>query len=210
MPTHYTIEPGDCLASVAVAHGWFPDALWNHRANASLRKLRSDGYVLLPGDVIVIPECRPKIAAAATGHRHTFRRRGVPTRLRLRLLDDGKPRAETPYTLAVQGRTFRGQTDADGNVVAWISPEAGRAVLTIETVTQVESYELLLGHLDPMDTDDGPAQRLCSLGYLRHAQRIEHDRFASAVQSFQVDAGLPPSGELDDATTSALTTAHGR
>ncbi len=66
MPITYTVEQGDCLDSIAFAHDFFPDTIWNHPPNAAIRAERKDPNILYPGDVLTIPDKRINAHAAPT------------------------------------------------------------------------------------------------------------------------------------------------
>jgi N-acetylmuramoyl-L-alanine amidase len=91
MPIDYIIAQGDCLDSIALSHGFFPDTLWNHGANADLKKLRKDPNVLFPGDKLVIPDIQIREVTKATEKRHRFKRKGVPAKLNLRFVKPKDP-----------------------------------------------------------------------------------------------------------------------
>lgn len=93
MPIDYEIAPGDCINSVALRHGFFPDTLWNHGSNAELKERRKDPNVLMTGDKLFIPDIKIKEVDKATEKRHRFRRKGVPAKLHLRFL---KPKDKPP------------------------------------------------------------------------------------------------------------------
>src|SRR5262245_14444374 len=123
MPQEYTVQQGDCISSIAVRHGFFPDTLWDDAANADLKAKREEPNVLLPGDVVVIPDKREKSADGGSEKRHRFRRKGVPEKLRLRLLDDeGQPFANQAYRLDIDGQTVNGTTGGDGMIEVPIHP----------------------------------------------------------------------------------------
>jgi hypothetical protein len=95
MGTQYVVKAGDCLSSIAFAHGLFWDTVWNHPDNGELKKLRKDPNVLLAGDVVFIPDRQPKEVAVATGKQHNFVVRSNPTKLLLRIMES-KPDAPPP------------------------------------------------------------------------------------------------------------------
>src|SRR5258707_1254302 len=98
-----TVREGECLSSIAFEHGHFWSVLWDHPDNAALREKRGNPHVLQPGDRVVVPDLRQKEAPAATDQTHTFRRKGVPEKLRIRFGTVEHPRAGIPYTLTIDG-----------------------------------------------------------------------------------------------------------
>lgn len=83
---YYTLRQGDCITSVAASHGLFWRTVWQHANNAELRQRREDPNILVPGDVVFIPEKRQRPETGATEMRHRFRKKGTPAKLRLRLM----------------------------------------------------------------------------------------------------------------------------
>lgn len=83
MSERYTVRQGDCIDSIALRYGFFPDTLWNHGENAELKRKRKYGNVLEPGDEVFIPDLTVKYEDKATEAKHRFKRRGVPAVLRL-------------------------------------------------------------------------------------------------------------------------------
>ena len=65
------MKEGECVGSIAFEHGFFPDTLWDHPNNAELKGKRGDPNVLLAGDVVHVPDLRPKEVAVAAGQSHT-------------------------------------------------------------------------------------------------------------------------------------------
>ncbi len=210
MSISHTVAEGECLSSIAFEHGLFPDSLWAAPENAALRSKRGDPHVLQPGDVVVIPEKRPGNAQCPTGKRHTFRRKGVPEKLRFTFESAGEPRADEPYELRVDGKLLAGgaKTDADGKIEHWISPGAREAV--VRFVDTDEECVFALGALDPVDSLAGAQSRLKSLGfYVGDIDGAESDSLAHAVAAYQVACGLEPTGALDDTTRNRLLDDHG-
>lgn len=198
------VKAGDCISSIAERHGHFWETLWNHPDNAALKELRGDPNVLLAGDIVVVPQLRPKEVGKPSEARHRFRHRGVPGKCRIRLLKDGQPRESTPYILIVDGQSIPGTTDADGYLEADIPPDARQGMIRVRQGRHEEVYPLQFGGLDPIDTPAGMEQRLSQLGY-----RIAPDP-ADPIRAFQHDHGLSVTGSADDATRSRLREVYGQ
>lgn len=199
MPTH-TISAGECVVSLAAERGDTVERIWNDPANASLREAREDGRVLAPGDTLTIPERREKWERLATGRRHRLKRVGLEARLRLRFVDeDGKPRADLPWVLEVDGELFSGTTSDEGLVEHPLPATCREATLRLREDKKVEEYLLAPGTLQPASLDEGALQRLEALGLLAPGERRE-PVVRLAIASVQMQDGEEPSGVLDDET----------
>ncbi len=208
--TDHIVQPGECIASIAFQHGFFPDTLWDHPENGELKSLRKDPNVLLGGDRVAIPELQERTETCAVEKLHRFRRKGVPARLNTRLLRNGQPRANIRYALEVDGVPIEGTTDGDGWVRQGINPSARRAVLTLfPEGADPESYEISLGGLDPADTITGQKSRLKNLGFFAgEVDGSPCDELTSALSAFQTSQGLDPTGQADAPTIDALKKTH--
>lgn len=208
MPITHQVQQGECLVSIAETYGFFWETLWNLPENKTIRDTRRDPTVLLPGDVVTIPDKTVKEYVRPTGARHTFRVKNVPAKFNLRLLDEGgQARAGLAYVLVIDGAETRGSTDGEGWVRASISPTARSGTLTVtdEESGEEETHELDLGHLDPVDTVAGAQTRMKQMGAYFGAVNGEMSRaFVFALKDFQTSRGLQPTGELDASTQAAL------
>jgi len=209
----YIVCPGDCMASIAAAHGFFWETLWNNSDNAVLKRARKDPNVLLPRDRVTIPALRVKTEQGATEQRHRFRRKGVPEKLRITLLDeDGEPRANVSYILTIDGENRRGTTDGDGRLQEPIAPTArrGQLILLDEQGNPTEEHPLDLGLLDPIETVSGVQMRLSNLGFeCGHPDGQMNHRTREALKSFQVKQELEATGDLNDTTRQKLHDVYG-
>lgn len=205
MSTRHTIEPGDSTSSIALKHGHAPDTLWDDPDNAALRKKRTHADVLLPGDVLVVRDIMPKGVEVATGRRHTFQRKGVPSRFHVQLCDDKGPRAALAHHLDVDGVITPGTTDGEGWIHVWVPPDTREIRLLVgDTVERT----FAIGRLDPIDARTGQAARLRSLGLLRRDADADEDLFA-ALRAFQFMNHLDLTGEADEATLAKLAEVYG-
>ncbi|WP_437600947.1 peptidoglycan-binding domain-containing protein [Sorangium sp. So ce590] len=211
MPITVVVGARDCLSSIAFEHGHSWRTLWDHPDNAALRAARTSAHVLRQGDRVVVPERRPKEEEAATGKRHTFRRKGVPEQLRIRFGTPEFPRAGVPYVLTIDGDPLPGKTDANGELVCFLRPNARDAELVLRPEDAPEEhYAVGLRELDPIDTVRGLKHRLRNLGYLGGSTGDDLDPATiGAMHDFQARSGLPRTDAPDDATRAALLSAHG-
>lgn len=207
--TQYVVRQGDSLPTIAAAFGFASyRTVWEHPENAELRALRADPTVLLPGDVVFIPDVKAGSATVATGQAHRFKLARPKLLLRLRVLDLlGQPLANTPCTLVLDEREETVGTDGDGVLTHEIPVHLQTATLKVADT----QYELLIGHLDPHDQPTGLLARLNNLGYVVGApgEEVEEEDLALAVRLFQWDHGLTIDGVVTPALMEAVRDAFG-
>ena len=215
----YTVKQGDCISSIAFAYNLFPKTIWDHADNAELRKLRKDPNALFPGDSLIIPEKQLKEEQCQSEQKHRFRRKGVPERLRIQFLtgdeEDDAPRKAIPYTLDITTKSGRpvprkeGKTDTDGFLDEKIPPDASKGIIVLDEGENEEVYEIMLGHIDQIDTPSGIKARLENLGYECGEDDNTLDQMTiEAIRMFQADNDLKilPSDftEIDQDTLDKL------
>ncbi len=210
MPLRHTVEEGDSVIGLSAEHGLYAVTIWDDPENADLSARRADMNVLLPGDVVFIPDLRPKTESRATDAKYRFRRKGIPATFRIQLFDCNAPRANQPYTLTVDGQQQSGQTDGQGIVSCFISPRASGGELVVGGPDDPPlKLALQFGHLDPINEISGAQHRLNNLGYIcAPADGTMNDSTQQAIMTFQRYNGLPATGELDDATLAKLGQIH--
>jgi Putative peptidoglycan binding domain/LysM domain len=207
MPVSYTIQQGDSVISLSESYGLFADTIWNDAANSDLRQLRPDMNVLMPGDVVVIPDKRPRMEKRAAGAKYSFRRKGIPALFRLQVYDMHLPRANQSYTLTVDGVQYTGTSDSQGIVEQFV-PALSK---TGELVIGEDNFRipLLFGDLDPSSELTGIQKRLNNMGYdCGDAGGELNEQTQSALTRFQREHGLPEGGEADSATIQLIEKIH--
>lgn len=212
MQIHY-VRAGECFSAIAARHGYRdPRKLYEHPANADLRRKRPDYNLLRPGDEVHIPDPSPRVHDVATGQTHVFRMPAATKAVSLRFLaPDGAPRAGLRYVFRVDGEPAReGVTDGHGAVTHEVGLDVEEVLIDLPPD---ESYRLRVGALDPMDDPEhgyaGVRQRLTNLGFDGAPDDADSDRARHAVAAFQLAHDLPPTGVVDEATRRALAAAHG-
>jgi hypothetical protein len=208
MPIH-NVTQGDCFLSIAEANGFFWETLWNHAENKTLKAARKDPAVLLPGDKVFVPDKRRKDVDGATNQVHKFKVKNTPAKLKMRFLDDSdNPRANMQYVLDIDGKEFTGSTDNDGAINVSLPPDAKKGKLVFEN--ENEEYELLLGHLDPIDEISGVQSRLKGLGYYDgETTGTLDEKTGDAIREYQTAIGAEPTGEIDESVKNKLKSAYG-
>ncbi len=210
MPEVHVVKQGESLLSIASAHGFEQwQVIYEDDANAELRKLRPDPMTLLPGDSVTIPDKKPPSFVCDTRKSHSFQlRRPDQAFLRLRLVDmAGKPLAKARCSLTVDGKEMpESRSDGQGIFAQEIPRDAKQAELRVALGEGQPALEwtLEIGQLDPISEDSGVRARLANLGY----SPGEQGPLTRALRAFQVDAGLPASGLLNELTRSRLAAVH--
>jgi len=123
------------------------------------------------------------------------------------------PMRERPYALTVLGRVISGVTSATGDVDAEVPEEAQVGQLTVwEEYPEGERLQWKVNFeppLPPPHRPPGARIRLANLGYYQGPPVEEmDDRLRQAVQRFQQDVELPPTGELEPLTVYRLLVVH--
>ena len=130
MPDH-VVNQGECLSSIAAQYGYDWDYLWNLSENGDLKRKRKNPNILLPGDVVFVPELTQREEQRGTDQKHNFVLKNLPVRLHLRLLNAGTPIANEKYRLEIGGQVMSGTTDSRGELKEVIPPAAEHARLVL-------------------------------------------------------------------------------
>lgn len=162
----YVIKQGDFLLKLAHQLGFDPDAVWSDPSNASLRALRPNPAILFPGDVLNIPDSpAPAATTLAPGSTSTFVSAPPPLTLSAKFVGtDATSYASRAYTVTELDALTGLSTDANG-VASFQAP------VTLTTATVVftdtgESWSLVVGATDPINTLSGIFKRLQNLGFI--------------------------------------------
>lgn len=215
MGTSHTVQQGEHLTSIAAQYGFNDYAVvWNHADNADLKQLRENPNVLLPGDIVAIPDKETKNEQGETTKRHTFRLAEKPLILRL-VLEDAyeKPIANASCDLFINGQKTTVTSSGEGKVEQRIPTGTTSATLVVgseETPYQSDQLSMGVGQLDPLDTLTGQAARLNNLGYFAGTPKAaDEPQFQSALQEFQCEEKLTVDGVPGPLTQAKLKKVHG-
>lgn len=215
MPKIHNVKQGDHLPNISKQHGfdnW--QTIYDHPLNANFRSNRTNPHVLLPGDVIWIPDKPSKTVACKVDSRHCFELTIPMVMLRIVLRDnEGHPLRNTPYTLTVKDASKEGHTDDGGLLQQSIPAMIESVLLKVGDVT----WELLIGHLDPVDNAGEPVvtgiqARLQNLGlYAGKIDGVLGPKTHAAIKKFQGTYmnRKNADGKLDDDTKREVLQHHG-
>ncbi len=206
----HEVRQGESVESIAAGCGHLPKTIWDAPENSELRERRKDPHVLMPGDRVFVPAVKPRTFTVATGGKYRFVVERPTSRLRLQLTKGGKPRANEPFVLLVDGQKECGTTDGDGWVDHPVAARATFASLTVGKGDEEARYRIELRALDPATEASGVKARLGQLGY--DVGPIDGEWTASArsaLCAFQSAQGLEVTGEADEATCNKLKQVYG-
>ncbi|MBT3376049.1 MAG: hypothetical protein HN742_21765 [Lentisphaerae bacterium] len=205
----YVVAEGDCITSIAAAHGFFWKQVWNHPDNAELKRVREHPNMLLPGDRVTIPEKEEKTVDIAAEKRSRFRRKGIPAVLRLEFRAFGNPRKNEPYELEADGAILqKGKLDSNGQLECPIPP--GTAKVIVYLGDERTPHEVELGKVPPIDAISGIQVRLNNLDLpCGPPDGTLNEYTIAAMHRFQRKYGLERKDEPDDAFRNKLKQIHG-
>jgi hypothetical protein len=201
------VVSGDSIPSIADDSGHFWETVWNFPDNAELKSKRKNPNILAPGDEVSVPPIRLKDFPCGTDARHSFKRKGVPNKIKIQLFQFGEPRKNEDYVLIIDDDIIKGKTDGDGIIEKFVKPSAKGGVLRLDGGK--EEYPVRIGHLNPIDTTSGVKQRLNNLGYsCGDESNDDSEQFKQALVQFQNDQKIEPTGQLDAASRAKLQSIH--
>jgi Putative peptidoglycan binding domain/LysM domain len=206
----HVVKSGECLSSIAKAYG-FADwrVIYNDPENAGFKKKRPNPDLIYPGDVLRIPTSEPAAIEIATGQRHKIVIKLPKAKLRI-LLEIEEPYA---YELTVGDQKLTGQSDGKKPIEAEIRADLDAGQLAVWPASGDKSlattWDLALGHLDPVEELSGVQARLSNLGYYWAAVDGQPSPDVDdAVRRFQLDEQIDPANGLDDTTRARLGKRH--
>lgn len=215
MPTTHTVEPGECLSSIAYHYklaSW--QVIYDDPHNADFRTKRPNPNLIYAGDELYIRDVEPRSEDVPADSRHIFVVKFPPTYINIRVQDlDEQPIGGAPYELKLDAVTLTGNTDDDGwirsKIPAWAELGALKVWPNPDDQDTVIEWEAKLGHLDPVEETSGVKGRLKNLGYAcGEVNGVEDDDYTNAVIQFQTDNKLTVDGIVGPQTRGALLKAH--
>ncbi len=207
----YIVKQGDCINSIAFKFGFFPKTIWDHTKNASLKELRKDPSILFEGDRVFIPEKDQKNEIAFFDKRNRFKMKGVPAKLCLKIFSyDNEEMKNASYKLEIGGNITEGKLSSNGVLNISIPPNIKKAKLIVEDDTNLITYILNIGNLDPLETISGIQERLNNLGFdcgMINGQF--NSKMGEALKKFQKNHNLEITGKINKETKDKLKEVHG-
>lgn len=215
---NHVVRQGECLNAIAKQHGFASyKSIYDHPENAELRKKRPNPGLLYPGDIVTIPDKKPKEIAVPTGAAHRFQVKRSHKMLRVKL--------ETATSEMISNHAYRlewqhvtaepvdGKTDGRGVLEHDVPEGSDGAILHIEG--EPTARVLHFSHLNPLrdvpdDGASGVQARLANLGYDPGPIDGQIGKWTrAAARTFARDAGVAAADPLDRTLLAAIEKAHG-
>lgn len=204
----YVIRQGDYMAKLADKFGFDADKVWNDPQNAQLRqdgKLSQDPNILNPTDTLYIPDqdAPPATHSLEAGTTNSFESDAPPVNVNLKFVD--AEFASQAFTVTELPTLDNLTTGADGTVT--FAVPATQETFTVVFTSDGRTFTCCVGHIDPISTVSGVAQRLQNLGYLDSNVDFgveDVDAIREALREFRAsqsadDSSSPPSsGDSSD------------
>lgn len=213
----YTVESGDCMSSIAAKFrlpNW--KTLYDLPENAELKRLRPNPNLLVPGDVVKVPNDDTKTEAVQTDQKYKFKLVGEKVKLIIFLKDDaGKAISGKKFKIEIADFVKEGKSGGDGKIEADIPADEKTGSLRVwfddpKKIAPI-IFPLEIGALDPIEVKTGVKSRLANLGYYPGPiDDTDNDEFTEALKQFQMKNKLTPTdGVLSDATRDKIKELYG-
>jgi hypothetical protein len=193
----YVIKQGDYLAKLAYQFGFDADSVWDDPSNADLRQLRPNPNILLPTDILYIPDpvaTSPEAQSLVPGSTNAFVTDPPTVPVTLRFLDAAC--ASQACTVVELPQLTGLTTDANGSVT--IDLPVQTETFTVEFTVAGSTYACRVGHVDPIGTLSGIFIRLQNLGYIATDTPylpVNLDLIRGALRRFRADQGVAPPAD---------------
>src|SRR5262249_8691976 len=103
---------------------------------------------------------------------------------------------------------IEGTTDGSGKVTFEVSVHVREAEIVL--LDKGLRFPIQIGDMDPVNETSGVRKRLANLGFYTPPWKgTSEEALKTDLTAFQKAYGLPPTGEVDDATRQRLVEAHG-
>lgn len=201
----HKVAQGECLLSLSEQKGANWETVWNHPDNAELKKRRKDGNSLQAGDIVFFPENERREESIPEKKTTKFKVKGVPFKIRMKIVVGGKPLADADYTFECGTQVKSGKLDGDGIFEEFVPKGEKGAHLTVRKGNKEYAYEVQLSSLPPPETTQGIHARLQNLGFNPGSvMDAGGAQFVVALRRFQKAYELEDTGIADKKTIDTL------
>ncbi|MGA3124580.1 MAG: hypothetical protein ABSF69_27815 [Polyangiaceae bacterium] len=181
----YVVRKNDYLAKIAYKLGFDPDSVWNDASNDDLRKLRPDPNQLLAGDLLHIPDPGdnpPPVHTLNIGTSNTFVSPDPPTVTVNQTFEDGDADTYTrkAYTITELPEQTGLSTGDDGTATFTVPVSLDQVTLVF--TDSGESWVIVVGGIDPVDSTSGMFKRLQNLHYIAVDESYDLDNQSNNIE----------------------------
>lgn len=201
----YNIRQGDTILKIAQKYRLPWEKIWDDPQNKELRDSREDDPdLLMPGDVIVIPEIETKKVDCATEKKHRFKAKVPKREFYLELIDsEGELLGDHTYKLKIEHQIFEGDCSEPIDIDLPRSATSGELIIFTEDKIEIDKINLQFDHIDPfVEVDESVSSiqaRLNNLGYFSGAVDGKLGELTEqAVRRFQINNDMEVTGKCQD------------
>jgi hypothetical protein len=218
----YVVRSGDYLTALAFARGTTVDDILADPNNADFKKQREHPEILLPGDIVYLPEPDRKWLPATVGSTNNFTVKVPEVDVKVTLSGpDGKALANKSVTTVPPLGTAPLTTDGSGGLTLHVPVFLDVVRITVDGGGPV--FDVKVGNLDPHDEPSGLISRLRQLGHIGHesahaqarqwladdAEGLHQLALQRGIEAFQASKGQDVTGVADDALCKDVRDDHG-
>lgn len=198
------ISQGKTILSLAYQEKMPWEKIWNDSHNKELRDSReNDPDLLLPGDIVTIPDFEPKEVDGETEEKHRFRCVTLKRGLYLELVRaNGELLQNHTYRLTVGKKIYEGDCSEPIDIDLPMEAKSGLLTVLNDEGIEVDNEELKFDYLDPIvdskKSVTGLQARLNNLGYFAGDVDGQFEEITEAIRQFQSDNGVAATGKPED------------
>lgn len=213
----HTVVQGENLTRIAKKYGFvdYKD-IYGHASNVDFRALRVNPSNIYPGDVLTIPDLQKGKQSATTGGKSSYKLNSSAVEtLNIKIQDiNAVVYSELKVELLVEGSVIDVEIGNDGVLKVEVPERAEKGILKLFLNEKVDDpthvFELLLGHLDPVEAVSGVQARCNALSFnCGDVDGIMGDKTESGLRAFQDEYGLEVDGIPGPLTQDKLRAVYG-
>ena len=218
MPKVHKVKQGETLTKIAKKYKFSSiEAIYDHDLNEEFRKERPDPNMLYPGDEINIPDIEATPVTKNTNGAYSFMVKRLPKEVfRIKIEGkDGLDLSKGRVVMDIAGQKIDGAISPGGVIEIELPDDASGAgnidiFMKPDSDEPTHSYEVTMGHLDPVEQLSGVQARCNMLGFpCGVPDGLMGRNTRNGVKEFQETHGLDVDGVPGPMTKAKLKEVYG-